>query len=59
MLCSCLRHGAYFNGTCKVFAHLLIILLGHDWLVFCQINDDALDSIHNGVLAQKTPLSSN
>ena len=32
--CLCLRHGAYLNSTSNVFAHLLIIFLGHYWFGF-------------------------
>ena len=34
MPCLLLRHGAYLNGMCNVFAYLLIIFLGHDWFGF-------------------------
>ena len=59
MSCFRLQHCAYLNDTSNVFAHLLIIFLRHDWFGFSQINEDALDSLCNDILAQITPLSSN
>ena len=34
MSCLCSHHGAYLNSASNVFAYLLIIFLGHDWLGF-------------------------
>ena len=57
--CSCLRYCAYLNSASNVFAYLLVIFLGHDWFGFYKINENALDPLHNDILAQMTPRGSN
>ena len=57
MSCLCLRHGIYLNGTSNQFVYLLIIFLGHDWFGFF-LNEVALNSLRNGILALMTPFSS-
>ena len=58
MLWLCLHHSTYLNSASNVFVYLLIIFLRHDWFWFF-LNVDALDPLHNVILAQMTPLGSN
>ena len=57
MSCLCLRHGIYLKGTSNLFVYLLIIFLEHDWFGFF-LNEVALNSLRNGILALMTPFSS-
>ena len=54
MLC----HGAYLHGTSNLIVCLLTIFLGRDWFSFFLINEPALHTLRNDILAQMAPLSS-